>query len=122
MPHTILYVEDYEVVATAVKESLEIEGWCVVRCVDGADALQHLVSPVPYDLLLTDNHLPKLDGLALVRYTRQLQHRATLPILMFSAVDCAGTAYRSGGDVFLKKPEDSDLLVSTVARLLLEHA
>jgi two-component system chemotaxis response regulator CheY len=122
MPHTILYVEDHEVVAAAVKETLEAEGWRVVLCVNGAVALRWLAGPTIYDLLLTDNHLPQVNGLELVRFVRQLPHRIGLPIVMFSAIDCAGTAYRAGVNVFLKKPEHTNLLISTVARFLPKDA
>lgn len=118
MPHTILYVEDHNLVANTVRDTLDAAGWRVVLCTDAVSALRRLRSTAPYDLLLTDNHLPDVTGLELVRYTRQLPHRAGLPVVMFTATDCSGTAYRAGVDVFLKKPEDSNLLVSTIARLL----
>jgi hypothetical protein len=41
---------------------------------------------------------------------------------MFSGVDCAGSAYAAGVDVFLKKPTDGALLVITIERLLLRGA
>ncbi|MFL6211774.1 MAG: response regulator [Pyrinomonadaceae bacterium] len=119
---TILYVEDHRLVADAVKETLEAEGWRVVLCVNGSDALQRLASTAHYDLLLTDYHLPHVNGLALVNYVRQLPHRTGLPIIMFAGTDCSGPAYRSGVNVFLKKPDDIKLLVSTIARLLNQAA
>jgi len=115
MPHTILHVEAHQLVAATVRESLAAEGWRVVLCVDGASALRRLASVAPYDLLLTDNHPPRVNGLELVRYARQLPHRAGLPVVMFAAEDCSRAAYRAGVDAFLKKPEDTKLLVSTVA-------
>ena len=122
MPHTILYIEDHQLVAHAVRDTLEAEGWRVVLCADGAVALRRLTSAAHYDLLLTDNHLPNVNGLELVRYARRLPHRAALPIIMFAAEDCSRIAYRAGVDVFLKKPEDTGLLVSAVARLLFRGA
>jgi CheY-like chemotaxis protein len=122
MPHTILYIEDHKLVADAVKDTLEAEGWRVVACVDGAAALSRVASGARYDLLITDNHLPHVDGLELVRYARRLRHRSELPIVMFSAVDCSEAAYSSGVNAFLKKPEGVNELVSTVRRLLNQGA
>ena len=122
MPLTILHVEDHKVVADAVRDTLEAEGWCVVTCADGAAALSKLASPARYDLLITDNHLPRVNGLEVARYARQLRHRAGLPVIMFTGVDCRGDARRAGIDVFLRKPEDGKERVSTVARLLVRGA
>jgi two-component system chemotaxis response regulator CheY len=122
MPHTILYVEDHQLVADAVTETLEAEGWRVVLCVDGALALSKLASTAPYDLLLTDNHLPHINGLELVNYVRRLPHRATLPIVMFAGADCSDVAYRCGVNVFLRKPDDINWLVAIVKRLLTQAA
>ena len=119
---TILYVEDHQLVADAVKDMLQAEGWQVVLCADGAVALRRLASAAHYDLLLTDNHLPTVNGLELVRYARQLPHRAALPIIMFAAEDCSRAAYRAGVDVFLKKPEDTGVVGRALARLLFRGA
>jgi two-component system, chemotaxis family, chemotaxis protein CheY len=117
MPRTILYVEDHRLVADAVKDSLEAEGWHVVSCLDGAAALTKLASGARFDLLLTDNHLPQVNGLELVRYVRLSQACATLPIVMFSAVDCAREAYQAGVNVFLRKPDDIGRLIPAIKAL-----
>jgi CheY-like chemotaxis protein len=41
---TILYAEDHRLVAEAVKETLEAEGWRVVLCYDGGVALRRMAS------------------------------------------------------------------------------
>lgn len=119
---TILYVEDHKLVADAVKDALEAEGWRVVACVDGAAALSRIASGARYDLLITDNHLPHVDGLELVGYARRLKHRSELPIVMFSAVDCRAKAEQAGVDVFLRKPEDTQRLVPVIKQLLHQGA
>ena len=115
---TILYAEDHKTVAGAIKATLEAEGWRTVACVDGAAALNRLASAARYDLMITDNHLPHVNGLELVRYARRLKHRERMPIVMLSAADCAAEAYGAGVDAFLKKPEGMGRLVETVRGLL----
>ena len=122
MTLTILYVEDHKLVADVVRDTLEGEGWRVVACVDGAAALTKIASGARYDLLITDNHLPNVNGLELVRYARRLKHRSELPIVMFSAVDCQAEAERAGVDVFLRKPEDIQRLVPAIRELLHQGA
>ncbi len=122
MSLTILYVEDHRLVADAVKDALEAEDWRVVLCVDGAAALRRIASAARYDLLITDNHLPHVNGLELVRYARTLKQRAELPIIMFSAVDCQTEAEQAGVNVFLRKPEDTPRLVPVINELLKQGA
>jgi two-component system, chemotaxis family, chemotaxis protein CheY len=117
MPH-ILLVEDHRIVAQAVKETLESEGWRVTLCCDGAAAVTRLASDAVYHLLMFDNHLPNVNGLELLRYARELPHRRKTPSIMFSASECGGDARRAGANEFLRKPNDIGKIVETVARLL----
>lgn len=115
---TILYVEDHKIVAEAVKDTLELEGWRVVSCADGAVALKRLASDARYDLLIIDNHLPNVNGLELVRYARQLPQRHRTPVIVLSASETSTKAREAGADVFLRKPQDMGLLVGTVKELV----
>ena len=117
MPH-ILLVADHKVVAQAVKETLEEEGWRVTLCCDGAVAVTKMASDAGYKLLLFDNHLPNIDGLELVRYARTLPHRKETPIIMISARECGRAARRAGADAFIRKPEGMGQLVEIIDRLL----
>jgi CheY-like chemotaxis protein len=118
MALTILYAEDHRVVADAVKDTLEAEGWRVAMCFDGAVAFTRLAGETSYGLLIFDNRLPNINGLELVRYARKLPHRKHTPVIMLSASEGAAEAREAGADVFLRKPQDVVLLVETVRRLL----
>jgi two-component system, chemotaxis family, chemotaxis protein CheY len=118
MPH-ILFVEDHEVVAQAVRDTLEAEGWRVSLCGNGAVAMLRLAGDARYNLLLCDYQLPDVDGLELVRYARTLPHRRETPIIMFSASECSSEARLAGANEFLRKPQDIGKIVETVARLLI---
>ncbi|HEY9405062.1 MAG TPA: response regulator [Pyrinomonadaceae bacterium] len=117
MPH-ILLIEDHKIVAQAVKETLELEGWHVSLCGDGAVAVLRLASETRYNLLMCDNELPNVTGLELVKYARTLPHRKEMPIIMFSASECSRDARLAGVNEFLRKPQDIKKIVETVARLL----
>ncbi|HEX8634623.1 MAG TPA: response regulator [Pyrinomonadaceae bacterium] len=115
---TILYVEDDELLRLTVQDTLELEGWRVESCGDGLAALARIESGEPYDLLLFDNELPGASGIELLRHARMLPYHQHTPIVIISATDSEHEARRAGADVFLKKPDDIDRLVSTIARLL----
>jgi CheY-like chemotaxis protein len=114
----ILHVEDNGLVADAVKETLEMESWQTEVCADGLAGLERLESESHYDLLITDNMMPGMNGVELVRRARQLPHRRHVPIIMLSAIDAEDEANRAGVDLFLKKPGDMLSLVEAITQLL----
>ena len=119
---SILYAEDDRFVADTVRETLEQEGWKVITCSDGAIALRRIESDTPYDVLLLDYDLPRVNGIELVRRARQMTHRKRTPIIMLSATDCERDAWRAGVTAFLRKPEDVLKLAGTIGRVLVKDA
>lgn len=117
-PVTILHVEDNGLVADAVKETLELEGWQVVPCADGLQALSEVAGEGPLDLLLLDNNLPGLNGVEIVRRVRSMAHRRDTPVVIISATECEEEAIGAGADAFLRKPQDISVMVETISRLL----
>lgn len=118
---TILLVEDNDLVAGAVAETLEAKGWTVERCSDGTSAVARIFGSAHYDLLLFDYDLPGLNGIELVQKAREMAHRSTTPIVMLSAAPVEAAAREAGADVFLQKPQGIGLLVETINRLLVER-
>src|SRR5207253_1998077 len=117
-PIYILHVEDNTLVAGALKEALEMEGWTVETCKEGTEAMRLLESDAHYDILIFDNQLPDINGVELIRQTRALPHRQHTPIIMLSASDVEIAAQRAGADAFLQKPNDILKISETIARLL----
>jgi two-component system chemotaxis response regulator CheY len=117
-PVTILHAEDNYLVADAVRDTLKLEGWKVEVCKNGASAMNNLTGGTHYDLLIFDNDLPGATGLELIRYARRLPRYRQTPIIMLSAGDYRAEALHAGANVFLEKPEDINVLVETVQRLL----
>lgn len=115
---TILYAEDYRLVAHYTKELLEMQGWQVDMCANGLAALKKIESDNTYDLLLLDDQLPGMSGIELVERARQFSHRKEMPIIILSASNCAKEAQRAGANKFLKKPDDFNSLVSEIKHLL----
>lgn len=77
---------------------------------------QHLAA---FDCLITDVHMPKMDGLEMIRVLRR--QRSTLPVIVISALESRSTqakAMAAGAEAFLTKPVDSDELIDWMRRLL----
>ncbi|HEX8636243.1 MAG TPA: response regulator [Pyrinomonadaceae bacterium] len=120
LPITILYAEDFQPVKHIVKETLELEGWRVEDCDDGLVALDKIRGAEPYDLILLDDDLPGITGVALASIARTLERRRHTPIVMLSATERRLEARTAGVNIFLKKPEGMKSLVETIKGLLCE--
>ncbi|HEX8186780.1 MAG TPA: response regulator [Pyrinomonadaceae bacterium] len=115
---SILYAEQEPIVADAVRETLEAEGWRVEVCARGDEALRRLQNGGRFDLLILDFLLPGLDGLELARRARALRRAARTPIIMFTDSEVERDARRAGVDAYLRKPRGVYSLARTAAGLL----
>lgn len=100
----LLVVEDDLSVAEFIKKGLQEERYAVDVAADGDIGL-HLAQHSPYDLIILDVMLPKLDGFAVCR-TLRAQSLQT-PILLLTVRDSTEDTVRgldSGADDYLTKP------------------
>lgn len=69
----ILYADDMKELRDVAKIALSREGHQIECVPDGAEALRRLVAnPDSVDLLITDHHMPGMDGIELVQKVREL--------------------------------------------------
>lgn len=78
----ILVVEDDESITLGLQMNLEAEGYSVALATDGEDGLTRAIAE-PFDLLIVDVMLPKMNGFELVRSLRS--RKAMEPVIMLSA-------------------------------------
>ena len=119
---SILHVEDGPEVSEPVRELLEAEGWHVLVCPRGDEALRRLQGGEPFDLLIFDHILPGLDGVELTRRARGLHSRKRTPVIMLTASEVECEARGAGVDIFLRKPEGVAYITEAAARLLADSA
>jgi two-component system, NtrC family, response regulator AtoC len=100
----VLVADDEEGVRTFVAESLERDGHEVVQAADGEEALR-AAREEPFDVVITDLHMPKMDGMSLVRTLRTEQPDVELIVLTaFGDVATAVEAMKLGVFDYLQKP------------------
>ena len=80
---TILLVDDEDAIQKLLTFPLEREGFRVVAARDGEEALERFAAE-PFDLVVLDVMLPKLDGLEVCR---RLRSQSSVPIIMLTARD-----------------------------------
>jgi PAS domain S-box-containing protein len=103
----ILVAEDNETNRDVLGEQLRLLGYCADMAEDGRVALEKWRSG-RYALLLTDCHMPHMDGFALTKAIREGETPGThLPIIAITANAMQGEAQRclqAGMDDYLSKP------------------
>lgn len=113
----ILSVEDDPHQAAFLRAVLESAGYELRICEDPRRFEGELVAFQP-DLVLMDIILPEISGYDLVRYLRQDERHATLPVLFLTTqgqLQARIEAARAGGDDHLVKPIPPALLLWAVA-------
>lgn len=119
---SVLHVEDHELVARTVADTLSSEGMQVDSCSNGSTALKILKGDKRYDVIILDNSLPGLSGLELVTRLRSLASRRKTLVIMLSGENVEREAWRAGVDEFLLKPVGIAQVFSTITRLLKKGA
>jgi heavy metal response regulator len=100
----ILVVEDEKKVASFIKRGLEEEKYTVDLAADGEEGL-YMAETNPYDLILMDLMLPKMDGLTVIRELRKKGiETAVLCLTAKDTVDDIVSGLDSGSDDYLTKP------------------
>ncbi len=110
----ILVVDDHASVRTTLQAVLEDAGYAVTTAADGRAALQSILTACP-DLVLTDLHLPVMDGRELLAALRV--RALEVPVVLMSLdADVRMVAQLLQAAGALPKPFELDHLLDLVAR------
>lgn len=117
---SILAVDDSASMRKMVSFTLTGAGFEVVEAVDGQDAWER-AQQQSFDLVLTDQNMPRLDGLGLTRKLRGHPRFANTPILVLTtessdAMKQAGRA--AGATGWLVKPFDPGRLIDVINKVI----
>ncbi len=118
MKRRVLIVEDDEVFLRPLRRALELGGFEVVTAGSAEEALD-LLKREDVDLVLTDQRLPGMDGVALVRQLRAEHHDvAAVVMTAYGTIGAAVEATRLGAEDYLVKPFESDEILIVLRRAL----
>jgi two-component system chemotaxis response regulator CheY len=120
MAKTILAVDDSGSLRQMVAFSLKAAGYQVIEAVDGQDGLDKARNQV-VDLVLTDQNMPRMDGLTLIRSLRALPSYQKVPILMLtteSGDEMKAKGRAAGANGWLVKPFDPQKLTEVVKKVI----
>ena len=119
-PARILLVDDDPMITELVVDMLGIEGYDVDTANNGLEALQKLERQ-RYDLIITDLHMPKLDGSGFYRELGRRKLHSLKRIIFLTGTTGASDEHRfvqESGVPVLFKPFNVSDLIELVRRLL----
>ena len=120
MAKMVLTVDDSASIRQMVAFTLKSAGYDVIEAADGNAGLAQAKSN-NVQLVLTDQNLPGMDGLTLIKSLRALPNFKTTPILMLTtessdAMKAQGRA--AGATGWLVKPFDPQKLLEVVRKVI----
>ncbi len=117
----ILVVDDSLTTRSAMKAVLEIAGYQVVPAADGEEAL-NLLKRTPFDLVVTDVQMPRMDGLTLTRQVKSDPAITNVPVIVVTSLDTnsdRAAGLEAGADGYLvKKDVERGKLLDLVRQLI----
>jgi DNA-binding NtrC family response regulator len=115
----VLVVEDELDLCETISEALIDEGYAVTSAKDGAEAMAAAAAAAPpFDVVLADMRLPKVDGLTLFRRLREEQPDTDVIVMTGNAAVAEAVAVlKEGAFDYLTKPINLDELGAQLQRL-----
>lgn len=114
----LLIIEDEKDLVKNLKKGLTEQGYAVDVAVDGEEG-EYLAETEPFDLIILDLMLPKIDGLTVSRHLRE--QGINTPILMLTAksqLEDKLEGFDTGADDYLTKPFSMQELFARIKALL----
>ncbi|WP_122466166.1 MULTISPECIES: response regulator [Brevundimonas] len=108
----LLFVDDDPILREFARVNLASESCDVEVAADGVEALERIAEQ-PFDLLLVDLEMPRMDGFELLGRLREDPRTAHLPVVVETGredVTAIDRAFRMGATSFVSKPLNWRLL------------
>jgi two-component system chemotaxis response regulator CheY len=117
---TIVFVDDSESIREAIGCVLQQNGYNVLKAGDGQESLK-CFEGTSVDLLITDLHMPHMNGITLIHTLRNMSQYKYLPILVLtteSQFEQKMEAKRAGATGWLVKPFTPEKLMAVIRRVI----
>lgn len=115
---TILTVDDSPSIRQMLTYVLTSNGYEVIEASDGEEGLALAKSHLA-DLVLTDQNMPRMDGITLIKALRQLPEYKKVPIMMLTTESSQALKQQgreAGATGWMVKPFDPDKLLEMLRR------
>lgn len=116
---TILVVDDDATLRLTVRAALSVRGYKVEEAGDGAEAVEMCRLNGPYDAVILDVNMPKMNGLEALSQIKEMNPKTFCIILTaYSKVQDAVSAIKNGAYDYLEKPVDGERILRIIDKAL----
>jgi len=120
MTWSILIVDDSSLIRSQLRTALEAKGVRVFEAENGSEGLWRARENV-VSLVVTDVHMPVMDGIRMVEELRKIPGYATTPVFILTsdaALSRADEGKRAGASAWILKPVKIDFLWKAIEKAL----
>ena len=120
MAKTILVVDDSKSIRQMVRFTLNDAGFDVIEAEDGKDALSK-INGSPIHMVITDLHMPALNGIELIRELRAKPSCRFIPIIMLtteSQIEKKQEGKKAGATGWIVKPFNPEQLLGVINKVI----
>lgn len=117
-PIKILLVEDDDKLRSTILDYLQMNGFAVTACADGASAISSFETDSSFDIILLDGMLPDIDGFDILKKIRET---SDVPVIILSARESERdqlSGFHLGADNYITKPFLLSILKEHINALL----
>lgn len=117
----IVVVEDEPDTAEMLAEMVRLGGYRVYKTYDGEEGIT-LISRLKPDVVVLDIMMPDMSGIDLLKYLRQTEAMANIPVILVSALNTPEGVQEgldAGANAYLSKPVAYDDFIETINFALL---
>ncbi len=113
----ILIVDDEKDMRDSLKDLLELDGYSVDTSDSGFSALE-MYKHSPYDIVLSDIMMPKMDGIELLRKLKDIDPNVSVILITgYSSIQGAIEAIKLGAEDYFTKPFKAIEIRKTIERI-----
>lgn len=120
MGKSVLVVDDSPSIRQMVEVTLKGAGYDITTASDGQDALDKCKF-TRFDFVLTDQNMPRMDGLTLIRSLRGMGAYTRTPIMVLTteaSADMKNQGKAAGATGWMVKPFDPNKLLEVLKKVL----
>ncbi len=120
MQKTVLIVDDSEVMRWTMTSTLKRNGYDVLTAKDGLDALEKIKDREKIHLIITDVHMPGMDGLSFIAEIRKREGYKFTPIIVLTTEikdEMKQEGRKAGATGWIVKPFRPENLLDTVRKI-----